>query len=597
MASKRRGRRRPWYRRHVRRRLTYVLAGLAGALVLLFGWQAWQASQSLRLAANQADLLQSQIVAGDGPGAQRTLGSLQESTDRARRRTDGPMWDIGAKVPLLGDNFEAVQKVAEVVDQVATEALPPVVALSKQLNLDTFSPRDGRVDIAAIAQTGPSIEAADKALGRASDRLAGVDPSSLFVPLRGPVATVKNKIASARTAAVNTSLAAKLLPSMLGGQGSRTYLLMVQNNAEVRSTGGIAGSIAILKAKNGKISMGFQGSLQDLVQFPEPVLAMTKEESRVFAPSMVTNLLDTNFTPDFPRTGEIVRAMVEKGLGVDVDGVISVDPVALSFVLAGTGPVELKDTPGVTLDQLNAVGVLLNSTYMLLPDREAQDKIFKQAARAIFDVLAKGGGDTSLVVKGLVRGVAENRVMVWSRHEDEQTRILPSGLSGELTGDDGATPHVGVYLGDAASTKMEYYLEHVSSLAASRCLPGQIQELTSKTELRSRTPAKVDKLPEAVTGDGKFTPKGTMRLIVRLYSPYRGGFTSVSLDGKPQTVYADTHHGRNVTKVVLTLKAGSTHTITTRMITGKGQGGDAILSTTPGVQPARNDRVAPSACG
>lgn len=597
MATKRHGRRRPWYRRHLRERLLYALAGVVGLVVLLFGWQAWQASQSLRLAANQASLLQSQVVAGDSAGAQRSLDSLQESTQRARERTDGPLWDLGSKVPWLGKNVGAVQRVSEVIDQVATDALPPVVALSEQINLSTFSPRNGRVDVAAISTTRPSVEAAEKALGHAVERLADVDPESLLVPLRGPIATVKNKVTSAREAAVNTSLAARLLPPMLGAKGSRTYLLMVQNNAEVRSTGGIAGSIAILKAKDGKVSMGFQGSLQDLVQFPKPVLAMTKDESQLFAPSMVTNLLDTNFTPDFPRTAEIVRAMVKKGLGVDVDGVISVDPVALSFVLAGTGPVKLKDTPGVELDQLNAVGVLLNSTYRLLPDRQAQDEIFKQSARAIFDVLAKGGGDTGLVIKGLVRGVEENRIMVWSRRGSEQATIRPSGLSGELTGDDGATPHVGVYLGDAASTKMEYYLEQVTTVAASRCLPGRVQELTSQTELRSRTPAKVGKLPEAVTGDGKFTPKGTMRLIVRLYSPYRGGFTSVSLDGKPQTVYADTHHGRNVTKVVLTLKPGSAHTIATRMITGKGQGGDAVLSTTPGVLPTRNDLLVPSACG
>lgn len=591
-----RSRRRPWYRRHLRERLIWVFAGAATLAVLLFSWQAWQASQSLRLAANQADLIGSQIVAGNAVGAQRTLMNLQESTSTARRRTDGPLWSLGAKVPILGNNIGAVQRVSEVVDEVAMTALPPVVELAAQINLNTFTPRDGTVDVAAIEQVRPTVEAAKVALGRATDRLADVDTTSLLVPLRGPVGRVKTKIAGAHGVAADAALAARLLPSMLGGKQARTYVLMVQNNAEARSTGGIAGSFALLTAKNGRLSMGFQGSLPDLAQFPEPVVAMTAEEKRLFAPSLVTNILDTNFTPDFPRTAQIVRAMAKKGLDVDVDGVISVDPVALSFVLGGTGPVELKDTPGVTLDQVNAVGVLLNSTYMLLADRQAQDDIFKQAARSIFDVLAEGRGDTSLVINGLVRGIAENRVMVWSRHASEQVSIAPSGLSGRLARDDGATPHVGVYLGDAASTKMEYYLEHVTSLVANRCLPGQVQELSSKTELRSRTPAKVTQLPEAVTGDGTFTPKGTMRLVVRLYSPYNGGFTAVSLDGKPQTVYADTHHGRNVTKVVLTLKPGSTHTISTRIISGTGQGKDAVLSTTPGALPQRNDRVVPSAC-
>ncbi|MFI5426818.1 hypothetical protein [Aeromicrobium sp. UC242_57] len=158
MASKRR---RPWYRRHMRRRLSYALAGLAALAVIAFAWQSWQASQSLRLAANQADLLQTQIVAGDSSGARRTLDGLRQSADTARRRTDGPMWDIGSKVPLLGRNIGAVQRVSEVVDEIAKQALPPVVALSEQINLRTFSPQDGRVDVGAIARTSATVRAVE----------------------------------------------------------------------------------------------------------------------------------------------------------------------------------------------------------------------------------------------------------------------------------------------------------------------------------------------------------------------------------------------------------------------------------------------------
>ena len=45
----------------------------------------------------------------------------------------------------------------------------------------------------------------------------------------------------------------------------------------------------------------------------------------------------------------------------------------------------------------------------------------------------------------------------------------------------------------------------------------------------SRAP---EKLPKSVTGDGKYTPRGTMRLLLRFYSPYAGGFTSVKVNGK-----------------------------------------------------------------
>lgn len=593
-STQRRRGHRPWYRRITRDRVLLVVLGIVVLLLLLFAFQAYRASSSLRLAASQAELLQNQIVAGDDVAAKDTLASLQESADRAQGLTDGPLWDIGSKVPFFGKNVKAVQTVSRVVDDVAADAMPPVVALSKQINLDTFSPRDGKVDLEAINEIAPSVATVDKALTAAQRELDGIDAESLLVPLRGPVGTIQFKIDSAKSAADSGDLAARLLPPMLGEGGTRRYLLMIQNNAEIRSTGGIAGSYAILKAKGGKLTMGFQGSIQDLKQFSEPVLPLTKNEARVFAPTLVTNLLDSNITPDFPRTGEIAKAMVEKGLDVKVDGVISVDPVALSYLLAGTGPVKIKGGP--VLDQTNAVDLLLNKTYTLLSDRDLQDAVFKTAARSIFDVVKKGRGEPRLVIDGLVRSAEENRLLVWSSHQKEQDLLQPSALSGELSGNGGRTPHVGLYIGDAASTKMEYYLDYQTNVIAGRCLAGDIQELSTTTELTSNAPSDAAKLPKAVTGNGLFTPRGTMRLVLRFYSPYAGGFTDVRVNGKSQTVYADTHRGRNVTKVVLTVDPQQTYTITTNMISGRGQDLDGVFSTTPGARSTQNDVPIKSAC-
>ncbi len=104
------------------------------------------------------------------------------------------------------------------------------------------------------------------------------------MPLRGPVSTIQTKIDDAKSAADSANLAAKLLPDMLGQKGTRRYLLLVQNNAEIRSTGGIPGSFAILKAKNGKLSMGFQGSYQDLKQFTQASRADDQERGQGLSP-------------------------------------------------------------------------------------------------------------------------------------------------------------------------------------------------------------------------------------------------------------------------------------------------------------------------
>jgi len=591
-STQRRGRRHvPWYRKITRGHVGMV--GIAVVLLFLayFGIQAARASSSLKLAASQAEVLQNQIVSGDDVSAKLTLQELQESTARADRTTSGPMWKLGAKLPFVGDNIEAVQTVSRVAHNISSDALPPVVALSNQINLNTYSPRDGKVDIKAINKIAPDVSKVLTALTAAQKDLGGIDPGSLLVPLRGPVSTIQAKVDDATSAADSADLAAKLLPDMLGQKGTRRYLLMVQNNAEIRSTGGIPGSYAILKAENGKLSMGFQGSYQDLKQFPEPVVPISKDEARVFPRTLVTNILDTTVTPDFPRTAQIAKAMVQRGLNTKVDGVISVDPVAMSYILAGTGPVKLQG--GVVIDQNNAVDLLLSKTYLLLKDPEQQDSVFEIAARRIFDVVKQGRGEPRLVIDGLVKAASENRLMVWSSHKSEQALLQPSPLSGQLSGNAGRVPHVGLYLGDAASTKMEYYLDYHTTVAADRCLRGDVQEISTTTEVTSNAPTK---LPKSVTGDGGFTPKGTMRLVLRFYSPYAGGFTSVRIDGNDKTVYADTDHGRNVTKVLLTIKPQQTYKITTSMISGPHQDGDPVFSTTPGIDSTPNDVVTKSAC-
>jgi len=564
-------------------------------MALIFAWQASRANSALRLAANQAQVLQNQIVAGDDDAAKKTMDGLADSAQRARDTTDGILWDIGSKVPYFGKNVSAVQQVSVAIDTVAKGALPPVVDLSAEINLNTFSPHDGKVDIAAIEKIGPSVADASEAFAEANKQVRDIDTDALIVPLRGPVSAIQLQLGESEAAARSANLATRLLPSMLGKNERRRYLLLIQSNAEIRATGGISGSYAILAANKGRLAMGLQGSIQDLRPFKKPVVPMTDDEKSVFSSALVTDLRDANLTPDFPRTGEITRAMVKKGLDEDVDGVISVDPVAMSFILGGTGPVTLDG--GVVLTQENAVEVLLNAIYRTYPDAKRQDETFENAARTIFDVVKSGRGESRRAISGLVRAANENRLMVWSSHKDEQRQIASSGLSGVLSGDDGATPHVGLYFSDAAATKMEYYLDYTTRVTTGRCLDGDVQELLTTTQVTSNAPTNAADLPKSVTGFGIDTPRGTMRLVLRFYSPYKGGFTDVRVNNKRQTVYADKLLGRNVTRVVLQVKPGETITVSTSMISGPGQDGDVVFSTTPGVNSTPNDVVTPSACG
>jgi len=578
-----------------RRRLSVprVLGGsvllIVVAIGVVFFFQVRSAVGSLNDAGDQAELLKQQVIDGDVAGAQSTLASLRDATGDAASTSGGVLWDAAAKVPFVGDDVDTVRDVSQILDRVTADALPPIVDVADRVNLNAFSPRDGRVDLTAVKEIAPALSAAKASLTSARAELDSVGTDGLVGGLGGSVAALKSGIDSAVTAAEAGDTAARLLPSMLGDGGTRRYLLLVQNNAEVRATGGIPGSFALITAKNGKLTMGAQGGIRDLLPFDQDVVPMTKDEKTVFTDQFVRDLRNITQTPDFTRSAEIGRAMVAKGLGQDVDGVLSVDPVAMSYILGGTGPVTLP--LDVQLGQTNAVELLLNTVYLRLPDEDQQDEAFQSAARAVFDAVSAGAGESRRTIAGLVRAANENRLMVWSSHDDEQEVIGTTGIAGTFPADGGASPNVGVYFGDATGSKLQYYFDFTPVATASRCLEGGRQEITVRTTLSSSVP---DGLPIAVTGYSE--PVGVMKLFGWMYAPFGGRFTDIRLGDEKVPITTATLDGRAETSVPITLTPGQTTTLVATMVTGPGQRGDGVLSTTPGIRTIDNDSVIRSAC-
>lgn len=591
-ARRRRRRLKRWYRRQGGRRVAVLAVSTVVVLaVLLFAYQAMRTTSDLRRAAQQATLLQEQVVSGDDDSL-KTLTALRASTSAAESRTDGVLWSIGTHLPVVGRNVEAIRTVSSALDLVAREALPPVVEVSTQVDLDAFSPKDGRVDLANVAAIAPAVAEASAALTSAQADLEDVDPTDLLAPLRRPVGTIKQQVATAQKAAASSDVAARLMPTMLGGEGTRRYLLLIQNNAAIRATGGIPGSFAVITAKDGRLRMGQQGSIADLPPFDRGVVPMTADEKSVFTDQLVRDLRNINVTPDFPRSGEIAMAMAEKGLGVDIDGVISVDPVTMSYILAGTGPITLDS--GVTIDQTTAVELLLNRVYLAVADLTAQDDFYENVARTLFDVVRSGASPARPVIGGMVRAADENRLMLWSKHPDEQAAIERTGISGAFPRDGGDVPHVGLYFGDTARTKMEYYFDFTAVVTSRRCLADGRQEIVLTADVSSDAPTG---LPRGVSSIDQDVPLSQMRLLAWLYAPYGGRFTDIRLDGEPQLITTATLDGRAETSVPFRLDPGQRGRLTATVVTGPGQTADPVLSTTPGIQTIQNDVRTPSACG
>ena len=561
--------------------------------VAVAGFQATRAALALRSVRAEGAAMQAQLTSGDFAAARRSLGALTGHASTARDATDGVLWNLAAKLPLLGDDVRAVQTVTDVLATVSRRSLPSAVLLSEAIDTGAFRPRDGQFDLAAIERLQPTLGAADGVVAAQNARLRALRPAGLLPVLRPVLTDLQQRLGAAATAADASSRAVRLLPGMLGEDGPRTYLLVVQNNAEIRATGGLPGSFSVLRAVDGKLTMGFQGAAED-VSSRGQAQDLSDDERAVYGDSMGTDVRDANLTPDFPRAAELIAAMFEARRRTPVDGVVAVDPTALAAVLKGTGPVRLPSGEQLSADDV--VAKLLNQTYSRFSSPTKQNDYFADVARATFDGLMTGNGDQLTTFRGLARAGGEHRLLIWSGDAAEQQVLEGSAVAGALPDADGS-PRVGMYLNDATAAKMEYYLDYRTSLTSSQCTAEGQQSLEASMLLESTVPARFEKLSKWILGFGDYAPRGSMQMNLRVYAPQGGSITQVTVDSRAVAITADTHDGRQVATVPVLLAPGQKMLVAATIRGAAGQRGDAVLDFTPGMRSQPNGVRVTSPCG
>ena len=568
-------------RRPVRVALVFLLMLSAAAAWIVYS--GVRAKGNLQRAADDVRVLQAQAESGNVAGERATLASLQREAHAARNETGGPIWRLARLTPVVGGNAAAITKVASAVDDLAQQALPSLVETSATLDLRAIAPHAGRINLAPIQHAQPAILAADSAVQRVRDQVAGISTSGLVPVVRTSVRQLRSELDSAATTASSAARAVTLLPPMLGATQPRTYALLFQNNAELRATGGIAGSWAIVRVDHGAVQIVKQGSAGDVnshlsgVPVPPNVAALYTNRPGTF-------FQDVDMAPSFPTDATLASDMFEQAYGIAVDGVISTDPVALARLLKATGPVQLPH--GESLTASNAVSLLLSQVYQDIQDPAQEDAFFAQAANAVFSALSAGQGDAHATVEALADAASAGRLTVWSRHPDEEKLLAGTELEGALPlTEPPASPTVGVFLNDGTGAKLDYYLhETVAVTSAASCPAGRIAFHVLVT-LTSSVPANTKGLPAYVTGEPRSgVSLGTMGTQVVVAAPVGGSIVSATVGGARSSLGTGSESGRSDGVVFVDLAPGETKTIDIELTSADLSAGDRANGLNPQVR-------------
>ena len=510
--------------------------------VVWVGGRALAAKDALQRAQGELTTFKSALGQPNAPSTTDLYRQLSANTGKAADEVHDPVWSAFEGIPFLGPNLKAFRQTAALTDALVRNGVQPIAVAANGLSVDSLKPKGGGIDIEPLKKLTPAMASLDDAI-RTADASAGrIDTKDVVSQLQKPITSLR---ATLRKAMPVTAELRKVMPVLypaLGGSGTRHYILEFQNNAEERAQGGAPNAIAMLNVSHGRLKLGTQSGSAELgrntvkIDFP-----LGKDWDKLYSDYVSESLNNSTFTPDFPTQARLVRLFWQARYGGKVDGVISIDPIALSYLMRATGPIKLPT--GEVLTSQNAVSYLLSGVYAKYTRPSVQDVVFASAAQAIFKAVTSGQGSPKGYVQQLTPMLNDQRLKAWSARSDEEALLLTSPAGNMLPADNSKSTTIGVYNNDDATSKMSYYMDATVSAQANYCAAAPTYSV-STTVTDTLKPSQIAGLTAYVlAGQPRIVPGGD-RQWVNIYGPVGSKLVSASVDGVKVQPWGSTFQGR-----------------------------------------------------
>ena len=551
-----------------RRRLPKALrsrALLLGAVLLVLtvlalgAWVAigaFHAKTKLEQARSSAQDAKSALLEGDTQAASGSAKLALVQAQAAHDATHSIAWNVVAAVPWLGSPFRTGQQVTDVVMGLASDVLRPAADVGIAIAPDRLY-RDGRVDVALLRSQQRQLSDLSANAKRLNGDAAAITDPRYMALMRDARSQLQNQISSVTSVIENAALAARLAPSMMGADGPRTYFMGFQTNAEARGTGGLLGGYGILRFDNGVPTVDTLAPNTDLTDAVAPIELGLEYDQQYGYAQPFTDFRNSNLSPHFPYAAQIWKAMWAEETGIEVDGVIAIDPVALSYILGAVGPVTLKD--GEIISSGNVVELTESTAYSRYPtDQVARKQYLQDIATAVVVKMTGNVQSPRKLLDALGKAVTEGRIAVWSAAPQEQELLEETPLAHVLPGDE--APYAAVVINNLGGNKLDYYLDTEIEYAADEC-KGETRASTVNVKLTNTVPDEA--LPDYVVDAPGLSPellfrvpRGTNVTSVRLFATKGAELSSVILNGERVPAILNREHGHPVFEVQVIIPPG-----------------------------------------
>ena len=544
--------------------LTIVVLTLAAVGVM--GFQLFKQAKQVQAHENSAIAMLSKFSSGDAEtlaNAGDILPQIAHETQQAQDIAHGGLWNTAAKMPFIGSDISTVQGMTAAINDIVQDSIPQFVNVLKTLNDAQIANGDNGVNLQPIID---AVEPLKKANASFQQQVRDYDalPTPSISMIRSAYdkgETQLNDLADRVNALSNTF---QILPTLLGDGQQRTYAVMAMTPSEMRSSGGLIGSVGDLTAANGSVHVGDFRPNGDYL--PYGIGDHSADMKRVFTDEGPLHMsFDIRDLAVFPNTADSAVAMQSVwnrtpwGQGVPLDGVIMVDPVFLQQLIAINGNVTLPD--GTVLTGENTAEFLMNTVYQKYPENET-DVLFGvvagQAMKSMFSHMDMG----KLYKTGEMLGtMAKGRhFTMYAFDERAEQGIQAAGFTGQIPSSE-TNPSVGIYLTEQNPSKMVWYIKREAKIQRVNCDDGDLYHVEFMVH-NTMTEEEAKSLPWYITGNNSDNTGKAMEKIL-FYAPQGGSISNLmQLGGKVDAVKETTIDGVNAYETYAQVNPGQIATFT-----------------------------------
>lgn len=487
--------------------------------------KAISALQSVASQGNVANLINAQ---GDEDleKLDSSISTAQSETKAAQTIAHGRLWAFASRIPFLRNDIVNVQGLTDIAHNLAADSLPQFTGIVQGLRGASFSSGNGELNLAPIMATGAKLTSVNASLQTqvaALNKLpqpripqikkANQKASKAILGLSGKINTV--------TGLTNS------LPSLLGVNEARSYLVIAQTSSEARSGGGLVGSVGTLKADKGVITIGAFHANSEFKNWGTVSNLVTPAQCQALVcdgyPWYGHYINDVSVNPNFPDTAALVKQMWNyQGFGdTTADGVISLDPVALQKIIRVTGNVTMGN--GKVLTGQDTAQYLLNQVYIDVPvayQNAYFESVVSQVTKNAFSHMT---AKKMLQLADVMTESAQWRhLYVWSFHKEDLSALRQAGVTGEVN-QESTVNATGIYNEEMIPSKMDWYIRRTTTIKKTGSDPqGATYHVTSVVR-NTLSPSVAPTLPKYIT----LHFDGQSRLRMYIYPPKGGHLSNV----------------------------------------------------------------------